>query len=212
MNLIWPMDSSYIRRDDRFLDRAWRRECRSKASSVNRETFCDTSREIRTKQTRDRRRAGKKENLVGCFSRATRVEAKTAFDVISDCLRVRETQIRGGTKARRRLWGSAVGVIVPRKWGTAWADAAPDARPSACASTWSCPRCPGPVVRGGGEGQPAVRARARSDQAGRLEGKMACSPSVARGRRGARERRAVARTRNRILAFFCHNPRVARMS
>ena len=118
----------------------------------------------------------------------------------------------GGTKARRRLWGSAVGVIVPRKWGTAWADAAPDARPSACASTWSCPRCPGPVVRGGGEGQPAVRARARSDQAGRLEGKMACSPSVARGRRGARERRAVARTRNRILAFFCHSPRLARIS
>ena len=96
------MDSSYIRRDDRFLDRAWRRECRSKASSVNRETFCDTSREIRTKQTRDDAPAERK-TLVGCFSRATRVEAKTAFDVISDCLRVRETQIRRDEGAEAAL-------------------------------------------------------------------------------------------------------------
>ena len=95
------MDSSYIRRDDRFLDRAWRRECRSKASSVNRETFCDTSREIRTKQTRDGYR--RKENLGWLFFTATRVEAKTAFDVISDCLRVRVTQIRRDEGAEAAL-------------------------------------------------------------------------------------------------------------
>ena len=62
-----------------------------------------TQREIR-KQTRDDapRLLCRKENL-RCFSRATRVEAKTAAEAISDCLRVRETQIRRDEGAEAAL-------------------------------------------------------------------------------------------------------------
>ena len=46
-------------------------------------------------------------------------------------------------QAEPELSAQAAIPAVPLRWGTAWAGAAPAARPSACASGSSCPHCQG---------------------------------------------------------------------